>query len=80
MLYKNVVFKESKWFKTGVPLCSIYDVLFNEKSGRAKIKLYLTLANVKKLDICQMWERNAVPFKVLFCEHLKKLLYQYKCG
>lgn len=54
MLFKNLVFKQSKWFKTGVPLCSIYDMLFNEKGGRAKIKLFLTLANLYKLDICQM--------------------------
>ena len=48
MLFKNLVFKQSKWFKTGAPLCSKYDVLFNEKGGRGKIKLYLTLANLKK--------------------------------
>lgn len=74
MLFKNLVFKQSKWFKTGAPLCSIYDVLFNEKGGRAKIKLYLTLANLKKSDICHILGKKCYTFQSTFMWTSEKII------
>ena len=74
MLFKNLVFKQSKWFKTGAPLCSKYDVLFNEKGGRGKIKLYLTLANLKKPYICHILGKKCCTFQSIFMWTSEKII------